>query len=96
MALEANAAILILFYRAEYSRCIMDKHVIIDVSYRCGVFWVFFVGVVGCFFFKDCLKKKLSNRYGNGCKFLSFCVIDTDGNIFDHMMENSVAAKATF
>lgn len=35
----------LLFSRAEYSQCIMDRHLIIDVSYRCGVFWSF------CWFF---------------------------------------------
>lgn len=26
--------------------------------------------------------------------WLSFCVVDMDGNVFDHMMENFIAAKA--
>lgn len=42
MALEANATVLCLFSRPENSRCIRDTRVIIDVSYRCGVFGVFF------------------------------------------------------
>lgn len=86
VALEANAAVLISFSRGEYSRCIMDKHVIIDVFYRYGVFGGFLLPFFFPFF-KD-VWKKLSNSYGNGCRFLSFCVVD--------MMENFMAAKAAF
>lgn len=67
----------------------MDKHVIIDVANVCEVFLEFW----GFFFF---FWKKFINVYGNGCRFLYLCVLDMDGNIFNRVMQNFVAAEPVF
>lgn len=64
----------------------MDKHVIIDVSYKCEVLWssgTFFPG------------RSLVTVMVMVADFY-ICVLDMDGNIFNHVMQNCVATEAAF
>lgn len=76
--------LVLLFSRVKYSSYIMDKHVIIDLSYMCEMLWS-----SGTFFFSG---QSLVTVMVIVTDFY-LCVLDMDGNISSHMMQNFVASE---